>query len=94
MRVYRHRRLPHRCSRCEARHTFSRRWDKFERPKKCWSCGYTRFYVDKWMIRRGREQKCNCGGYHFPHRKNGGFCYESPQAEARWAQRHDEAARV
>ncbi len=66
--------FPHRCSRCEKRHTFSRKWNQFVRLKRCWFCGNKRFYVDRWMQRRGRQQRCNCLGYWFPHRKGSKFC--------------------
>ena len=29
--------------------------------------------------RRHQEQKCECGGYHFPHRRGGGACDASPR---------------
>ena len=28
---------------------------------------------------RHQEQKCVCGGYHFPHRRGGGACDSSPR---------------
>lgn len=87
MQIVLHRRLPHRCTKCEARHTFSRKWDTFDREKHCRVCGHRRFFVDQWMRRRGRQQKCNCGGYWFPHRKRSKYCYENPQAELYWAER-------
>lgn len=31
--------------------------------------------------KRHRDQKCDCGGYHFPHRIKGGACYHSPRAD-------------
>lgn len=27
--------------------------------------------------KRNQRLKCECGGYHFPHRKGGGACYSS-----------------
>lgn len=30
---------------------------------------------------RHQRQKCNCGGYWFPHRKGGGACDHSPRAD-------------
>ena len=86
--------LPHRCTRCEARHTFSRKWNTFERVKICRNCGHRRFFVDKWMLRRGRQQKCNCGGYWFPHRKGSKFCYENPGSHIHWEARHEAARQV
>ena len=31
--------------------------------------------------RRHRLQKCDCGGYWFPHRKGGGACYYSSRRD-------------
>lgn len=31
--------------------------------------------------KRHRNQKCGCGGYHFPHRKGSGACEHSPGAD-------------
>lgn len=31
--------------------------------------------------RRNRARKCNCGGYHFPHRRTGGACHHGPRAD-------------
>ena len=70
--------VPHRCSHCETRHTFARRWDTYLRAKRCRSCKGQRFYVDTWMQKRKtdyrRLHKCQCDGYHFPHRKGSYWC--------------------
>lgn len=29
----------------------------------------------------GTVDRCNCGGYHFPHRKGGGACNHSPRSD-------------
>lgn len=39
--------------------------------------------------KRGRLV-CDCGGYHFPHRKGGGACEHSPRVEYYLALRADE----
>lgn len=82
-------RIWHRCSResCKLRVTFSKHWENFIRPKKCCGCGGTRFRVDKWAMKASKKNKCNCGGYHFPHRKGSKYCYENPQAEKHWTDR-------
>ncbi len=89
-------RLPHRCTRCERRVTFSRLWSTFIRRKRCWFCGGEKFFVDRWMLRRGREQKCICDGYHFPHRKGSRMCFENPmlpeieeKLRTGWANRYE-----
>lgn len=30
-----------------------------------------------YILARNRRLKCDCGGYHFPHRRGGGLCYHS-----------------
>lgn len=30
---------------------------------------------------RNTRLKCECGGYHFPHRKTGGACYHGPRSD-------------
>lgn len=32
------------------------------------------------MTWRATRLKCECGGYHFPHRKGGGACIHSPRS--------------
>lgn len=70
--------FPHRCTRCERRQTFKRKWTQYVRRKRCWFCGNTKWFLDKWMLRRGREQVCHCDGYSFPHRRRSKFCRENP----------------
>lgn len=31
-----------------------------------------------WWLRHKRE-RCDCGGYWFPHRRGGGRCYSNPR---------------
>ncbi len=30
---------------------------------------------------RNTRLRCDCGGYHFPHRKTGGACIHGPRAD-------------
>lgn len=30
---------------------------------------------------RNTRLRCDCGGYHFPHRKGGGACYHGPRSD-------------
>lgn len=72
---------PSRCTKCGTRRTLHKQFKYYVRPPTCKKCGHRRFYLDRWMLRRGREQKCNCTGYHFPHRKASKWCYENPLLE-------------
>jgi len=47
-----------------------------------------------YILARNRRLKCDCGGYHFPHRKGGGFCYHSKSRGVLMAKRHGSAADV
>lgn len=58
-------RFAYRCSKCRARNTFPRKVEEYIIARKCKSCGYKRFYVDKERMRR---KSCYCSGYWFPHR--------------------------
>lgn len=42
-----------------------------------------------WTDKRGRPV-CDCGGYHFPHRRRSGACYSSPRADYYAALRADD----
>lgn len=72
---------PCRCTKCDKRKTLHKRPQHYVRPPKCPRCGNRRWTLDKWMLRRGRLQKCNCTGYHFPHRKGSKWCYENPKLQ-------------
>lgn len=37
--------------------------------------------------RRNRRLKCECGGYHFPHRVHSGLCHTSPTRDIHLALR-------
>lgn len=67
--------LPHRCSRdsCRKRYTFSKHWEEFKRVKIC-TCGCKKFTVCYDRLRAAKRDKCNCSGYHFPHREGSKFC--------------------
>lgn len=74
--------VPCRCSRCNKRRTLAKHPKFYLREPKCRACGF-RLYIcrDRLPARHGRKQKCNCGGWWFPHRKGSGFCWENPMAE-------------
>lgn len=81
--------LPHRCRACWARRTLSMMVSEYVRPPKCRKCGATKMFFckDRVASRHGRKLKCNCGGYHFPHRKGSKHCHENPNVEAHWLER-------
>lgn len=31
--------------------------------------------------KENRDLKCDCGGYHFPHRKGSGLCHTNPDRD-------------
>lgn len=72
-------RMPYRCMLCRTRNTFVRKIETYVRPKKCKSCGHTRFYIDRWRLHR--NDYCRCEGYHYTHRKGSTFCIHHPQQE-------------
>lgn len=72
-------RIPHRCSRCQARHAFKFHWQTYRKVMQCTQCGYTRFYVDKTRQKRDSgQQSCECDAYHYPHRRGSGQCVHGP----------------
>lgn len=68
-------RYKYRCSRCRTRNSFIKPLGVYLRPRKCRSCGYTTFYVDKERIHR---PVCYCTGTHYPHRPGSSACLEHP----------------
>lgn len=61
------------------------------RQPKCPSCGARKWHVDKYRVRKemGWKPMCNCGGYHFYHRKGSKFCYHHPNAEQHHVERYE-----
>jgi hypothetical protein len=43
--------------------------------------------VPAWQGWRATRERCNCGGYHFPHRYGGGACHYGPRADYYLAKR-------
>lgn len=68
----------YRCSCCRARNTFRRPVFAYVRPKRCKSCRYTRFYVDRERVTR---KACHCTGYHYAHRPGSRCCEHHPAYE-------------
>jgi hypothetical protein len=44
--------------------------------------------------RRNQRLKCECGGYHFPHRITGGACDHSPTQAIHLAKRGGDKAEI
>lgn len=74
--------IPHRCSNhaCHKRVTFAKHWEDYKRPRKCAGCGGTQFKVSWHRIADGKKDRCNCSGYHYPHRAGSAYCDSNPQA--------------
>ena len=83
--------IPHRCVKCEQRRTLTQLWERYQRPPACRGCGYYRLYAcrDRLPGRWGGKHKCQCGGYHFPHRKGSRFCEANPRVAEHTAGRAD-----
>lgn len=73
-----------RCLHCEHRQALRHKPKWYVRQPQCRVCGKRRWYIDKWMMRRDtslRGSGCNCGAYHFIHRKGSKFCHGNPRSE-------------
>ncbi len=90
-----YKRLPHRCIKCNARRTLDRRWSLYMRPPKCLTCGYYRLRpcFDRLAAAHGRKKACNCGGYHFRHRRGSKHCEHNQRAEQHYVERSEARAR-
>lgn len=84
------RRLPHRCVKCKTRRTLVQLWSLYLRPPKCNACGYHRLKPCFDRLHTGRRFKCNCTGYHFPHRRGSKFCDHNERHAEHWEERMNE----
>lgn len=59
---------------------------KEEGGARCWSCGHTSFYLDKYRMQR---RPCVCdGSYHWgPHRPGSPYCIHNPHVHMNRARR-------
>jgi hypothetical protein len=69
-----------RCTRCDKRRALRLPPDEYLRPPKCTRCGNRRYYV---VPQRG-GQVCDCGGYHFKHRRGSKWCKHAVGTIALW----------
>ena len=76
---------PHRCLKCGARRSLKRKIKNYIIIPSCRTCGAHSYYLDTWRIKyeMGIGPSCDCGAYHFRHRKGSGYCYYHPEAEKR-----------
>ena len=77
----------YRCSCCRTRNTFPRPLADYIRQRRCRSCRYTRFYVDR---ERATRTACHCSGYHHAHRPGSRYCEANP-AHAYWRAKREGA---
>lgn len=74
-----------RCTRkaCEARCVKAKHPNEYRRPPVCPTCRKGGLRVDGYRMgperRRIRAETCNCGYYHHPHRRGGGWCIHNPR---------------
>lgn len=70
-----------RCSRCEHRRRSTVHPDYSRRRTRC-ACGSLAWRVDWYRTTKieRRRYRCNCSGYHFPHRIRSKWCTENPDA--------------
>jgi hypothetical protein len=60
----------------------TKRPEEYVIPPRCPHCGGRRWYLDRQIVRRHAQERCNCGGLHFTHRRGTRYCYHSKTAEA------------
>ncbi len=60
--------------------------DTFEQAAypKCVQCGARDWRLDVWMMKRDTTAtRCDCAGYHFPHRMGSFYCWHRPDGSDR-----------
>ena len=60
---------PFKGQKCRQRHHFKKRVEEYARPKKCPSCDNEITLLDKWQMKKNKENICDCGEPHYPHRE-------------------------
>lgn len=64
--------------RCQQRHSFKKKVEQYAKPKECPSCKNEITYMDKWQMKKNKENVCDCGEPWFPHRAGSTvWCIES-----------------
>jgi len=85
--------FPCRCSNCRTRRSLRRRPADYIRQPACAVCGKRNWYIDRYRIKveMAYSRSCNCGGYHFIHRKGSKYCDHHPNVEQNQGERYDTA---
>ena len=76
---------------CTQRHSFKHKVEWYKRTKKCSHCKNEITYLDKWQMKKNKEDVCLCAAYTFPHRPGSSvWCVESKiePTEEDYKQRH------
>lgn len=66
--------------RCTQRHSLKKKVEQYSRTKKCPSCKNEITYMDKWQMKKNKENVCLCAAFIHPHRSGSGsgvWCVES-----------------
>lgn len=63
---------------------------------RCPQCGTRRkdYRLFTQHVRSSGHKPCNCGGYHYPHRKGSPLCAANPMSEVLEAKRRGEPVEV
>lgn len=62
---------------CGTRFVLPKMIEFYSKPKGCPTCGNTNVSLDSYRMKKeanGHGDKCNCDGYHFPHRRGSKWC--------------------
>lgn len=54
---------------CGQRYSFKKKVEHYARPKICEHCKNEITYMDKWQMKKNKENICHCGEPHYPHRE-------------------------
>jgi len=70
---------PFKGQRCWQRHSFKHKIEWYKKPKICHSCKNEITYIDNWAMKKNKENMCDCGNPHFPHRAGSSvWCVQHP----------------
>ncbi len=59
---------------CKKRRVLPTLPENYITPPKCKGCGKRSYRWDRWQEKYNATHKCDCGGYHFRHRKGSKWC--------------------
>ena len=80
---------PFKGQKCRQRHHFKKRVEEYVRPKKCPSCGNVITLLDRWQMKRNKQNTCLCAAYPFPHQAGSSvWCEQHPTGPTEEDQRH------